>query len=515
MFDASSEYRDCIQADDRHITMYAAIGVGVDQTAVDDLTSVSGDFLPMSNPEHIIDAVYKQTSGLATFEGDGIPTSASAGMIAPPIEATDNPPEVGVWSSVISDADGNISVDITVQMSKAHTSAFRMYTTGPNVLAATFTFIDGDVEQTMDCEVGYGYFSTVEIMTYSAIRIHVSKLDRAFCHLRIVEMEFGSARTFSPASIAGESVWIREMDPTERTMPMDELDLTLVNVDGAFDTDNPASRLNDMGIGTPMTLGFTLRVPSGDVTIPCGRYYIGDIKAEDTRISLSAFDNRWILSDTYTTWSIDTATSFGESLNAILQEYSVPHIIDDGIYSIYPDKDHTFDDSTSILDDLLSIQQAYGIYFVPGREESMMVTTVWPGGDGGSIHKDAVYKWPSPRQTSGYNFVSIGYSADGVSYQYVEYDLRIDRNASKSIIQIVDNPLITTEARATALATRIVSRLSSAEIEVEWVGDPSLDLGDSLAIPGRWTTDNPETYTLVYSEYTFDGALTGVERCRR
>lgn len=515
MFNASTEYKNNIQADDRHIKMFMAIGAGVDLTAADDLVAVSGDYLPMSNPAQVVDAIYKQTSGLATFEGDGIPTSISAGMIAPPIEPIENPPEVGIWSSAISDADGNISVDITVQMSKAHTSAFRMYTAGPNVLAATFTFVDGEAEQTVDCEVGDGYISAVEIMTYSTIRVHVSKLDRAYCHLRIVEMEFGSVRTLSSASIAGESVWIRERDPTEMTMPMDELDLMLVNVDGTFDTDNPDSRLSEIGIGIPITLGYTLVIPSGDVTIPCGRFYIGDIKAEDTRIGLSAFDNRWILSDVFSTWSIDTATSLGKSLDTILEEYSVPHIIDDIIYSMYPDQAHTFDESSSILDDLLLIQQAYGIYFIPGRDESLMITTVWPGGDGGSIHKGAVYKWPSPRQASGYNFVSIGYSADGGSYQYVEYDLRTDMNTSKNIVRITNNPLITTEARATALATRIVSRLSSVEVEVKWMGDPSLDLGDSLAIPGRWTTEAPETYTLVYSEYTFDGVLTGLERCRR
>lgn len=71
MYDAPSGYSDAVVSDNRTIDIFLSVGLGMDTTAADDLESVGGTFLPMSNTDQVIDAVYYLTSEMATFEGDG------------------------------------------------------------------------------------------------------------------------------------------------------------------------------------------------------------------------------------------------------------------------------------------------------------------------------------------------------------------------------------------------------------------------------------------------------------
>lgn len=507
MYSMPDEYKVGINDTSRNVVMYTAIGIGVDQTAADDISSVVGDFLPMSNPVQITDAIYVPTTEMATFEGSGIPTSSNNGVIAPPLEAVDNPPEIGVWSGGISDSDGNIDVSIRFNLSSEHRSAFRVYTYGPNVTSAEIIFGDGEDAETVACECFKGSFSIPVIRDYTSLTVRVTGIDRPYSHLRVVEVEFGSSMTFSSSAIAGEAINIRELDPTETTIPLDELDLAIVNVDGAYDDDNPETKLKDVAIGTPMTLSYSLEVGESEYTVPCGRYYIGEISSRDTRLAVVAFDPRWILSETYVSWGISSSENFGTTLDNLLTELNVPHFVEQDVYELYPDGDHTFDSEFSVLDHALLIQQAYGIYLVPGRDDSLHVSTSWPGGGTANIPADTIYSWPTANQRSRYNVVSVGYRS-GVDIIFMEYDLRSDPKESRSILQIGDNPLITTEERARSLLNRLVSRLASNEVEARVMGDPAIDMGDIVDIPGRWSVDNPRSYMMTYAELVFDGGLT-------
>lgn len=514
MYSMPQAYKDGIQDADRIVQVSMSIGIGIDQTAVDDLTGISGDFLPMSNTIQTIDMIYDATEGMATFEGDGIKTSADSGMVAPPLGAMRYPPEIGVWTSGISDGEGNIDETIVLSLSAPHTSALKIYTDGPSVVQATASFsLDGTVE-TVNCDCIAGSFGTTEIKTYDTITINVSKIDRPYCHVRVIEVEFGSSVTFSSSAIAGEITNICELDPTESTIPMNELDFSLINVQGDFDTDNPVTRLDEVRVGYPIILTYMLNGSTTRFTVPGGRYYIGKLMSLDTRISVTAFDARWILSQSYITWGISTEQSFGLTLDNLLRDLDVPHSIDADLMDMYPTEDYTFDDSTSVLDDLLDIQQAYAIYLVPSRDETLHITTMWPSGDAGAINPGAIYSWPAPMQSTRYNYISVAYGEVN-NTQYVTLDMRADAGEPKSILNIAGNPLILTADRATTVVNRLASRLSSTEIESEWMGDPAMEVGDSVDIPGRWTQDSPMKYTITYTENTFDGALKTVLRGAR
>ena len=99
MLSMPSEYLDAIRASTRQIDAYLAVGINIDQTAADDITSITvTDSLPMSNKGQLTDAIYIIQDGLATFERYGITTAISAGMVAPPLKAVKYPPEIGLRS---------------------------------------------------------------------------------------------------------------------------------------------------------------------------------------------------------------------------------------------------------------------------------------------------------------------------------------------------------------------------------------------------------------------------------
>ena len=81
MLSMPSEYLDAMRASTRQIDAYLAVGINIDQTAADDITSVTvTDSLPMSNKGQLTDAIYTLTDGLATFERYGIKSAISAAL---------------------------------------------------------------------------------------------------------------------------------------------------------------------------------------------------------------------------------------------------------------------------------------------------------------------------------------------------------------------------------------------------------------------------------------------------
>lgn len=507
-------YATAIAALDRQVAIYLTLGTDINTTAADDIISISGSMLPMSNTAQVTDAIYEIFSGLATFEGDGIPTAVSNGLIAPPLSAQDYPPEVGIWSDAISDANGSILWTFSIALSSIHTSAFRIYTDGPSITSASCTFSDGTSTETIEMECTAEHATATGSHTYNSISVTITGISDAYHHIRIVECEFGASRSIAGSETMGEATLIDELDPTEQTMPVRELDFSLINVDGTYDPDNPVGRLPELGIGYPISLSYTILHQGVQYTVPMGRFIIGERSAEDTAIRITAFDARYKLSEIVVSWSISSSASFGTSLDALLKTYDIAHSIDEDLFSFYPEESNVFDEETTLLEDLLRIQQAYAIYFIPDRDGTIHVTQTWPAGTALAVPLNGIFAWPSAKQVTRYNFVSVAYTS-GDTTLYVEQDMRSDPAETKTVLQIVNNPLVRTRERAAAIKNRIVERLKLDTIEVDWVGDPSMDVGDSIAVPGRWSQDAPPSYVVTSRELTFDVGLRDVTRASR
>ncbi len=505
------DYKEAMQAQTRQVDVYLAVGVNVDQTAADDITEVTCDALPMSNLGQLADAIYEIEPGLATFESYGIPSDPERGMIAPPLESVAYPPEISIWSDAISDVDGVMDWSFTVTLSQAHTSALTVFTREVAITEADITFYNGeDVAASGPMEAVTDGVQYVEAVTFDRFTVHITRLEAPFRHARIVELEFGASRTFSKANLTGTVSIIQETDPTMQTIPLYELDFTVLNVMGEWDVDNPVGKFDDIRVGHPIVAGFTCTDGAKKYTVPMGRFIIAEKKGSDTELSVVCYDPRKVLQDIHMEWSISAEQNLGASLTDLFTEVRIPHIIESEVFEITPDNDATFSAEQSLLDAMRHIQQYYNVWLVPERDGSVHARVGPPTGQYGTMSSDMMYSYPLAYSFTKYNFIQVSYGPQD-ALQYHNLDLRESSSEVKTQITVT-NPLILTQDKAATVATRIASALYSQMVEVEWRADLLNDIGDVMGLAGRWTPTSPTDYRCVYNDIEYNGGLTARTR---
>lgn len=505
------EYKAAMQAGTREIDVYLAVGVNIDQTAADDITSITSTNLPMSNRDQLTDAIYEIEPGLATFEAYGIPSAPSSGMIAPPIQATAYPPEVALWSDVISDADGNIDWSFSIELSKAHTSALTVFTREVGIIEADITFLNGSTVTASGPMTPFTDSIQYEAaVTYTKVTVHVTKLEAPFRHVRVVEIEFGASKTYSKNTLTGTVSIIQERDPTMQAIPLHELDFTLINVLGEWDIDNPLGGFGNVKIGYPVVVGFTCRTDVGQYTVPIGRFIVSEKKGSDTELTVTCYDPRKVLQDIYMPWSITTTENLGTALTDLFTDAHIPHIIESGVFDIVPDRDITFSDEQSLLEAMRHIEQYYNVWLVPERDGFIHARVGPTTGDYGDMSMDMMYTFPTAHSFTRYNFIQVAYGSED-QQEHFNLDLRTSTDEAKSQIS-VSNPLVLTQDKAMEVANRIRQSLYTQMTETEWRTDLLNDIGDLMGLCGKWTQNTPTDYRCIYNEITYDGGLRAVIR---
>lgn len=505
-----SDYVSAMRADTRDLDMFLAVGVNIDQTSADDYTGAEAGHLAFGNPAQLVDAVYDIEEGTATFEAYGIPSAVSAGMVAPPIEPTTYPPEWGFWSDVISDANGAIDWTITISLSAEHTSAFTLFTRQVSILDATIEFkAEGTVTASGAMVADLNSVKFEDAAKYDTIIVHVTRISAPYRHVRISEIEFGASKTFNKSSLMDAVSLVEECDPLMTSIPLYELDFTVINVLGEWDPDNPLGSFGTMPATFPVQAGVSCYQGDTMWTVPLGRYVIAEKKANETKLSVVCYDPRKSLQDAYGSWSLKASESLGTWATAILTEMHIPHIVDDEIFTMMPVRDYASKDDVSLLTMFLWIEQMYDIWLVPSRDGYIHVEKGRRTGDYGTMDPDMQYTYPLPYAFTAYNAIQVSYGEE-TSRTRFSLDLRTSTTEAKSQVTI-DNPLVLTEAEAQAIAERVRSALYSAMVEVEWRTDALVDIGDSVGLTGRWSNESV-AYDTVYQETIYDGSLTAHTR---
>lgn len=501
-------YKEAIKADTRDLDVFISVGANIDTTAADDITAVEGRFLPMTNTAQIVDANYLMTEWLATFEGDGIKSSADYGNIAPPIQASAYPPEVGIWSEDISDKDGNINWTLTVSLSAVHTSAMTFYTYASDILEATVQFWVGDeLKGEVDMQPYPGYISESKAFDYDRVVLHVTKLAKPFTHVKLVEMEFGASVAFNKKTLTGTVSLTQEVDMSMQAIPLYELDFELLNVLGEYDPDNPDGAFEALRVNYPVEYSISITKDGKQYTVPCGRFIVAEKVASDTTLRVTAYDPRVVFRENYTELSLTTSQSFGDLFTALFADLHIPYEIDDDLFQMNPDQDITFDSNQyDLLTCMLFIQQYFGIWLVPKRNGNLLVTTRIPAGDYGLFPPELMYSFPLPGSFQTYNLVQVAYGPPEATKQYV-LDMRTDPSQAKAQVAVM-NPLIKTEQKAQELAQKIVQGLIKAQVDVECRADPTIDMMDTVVLEGKWSSGRGTSYKVMYQELNYDGALT-------
>ena len=497
--------------DIQSVVPFVSIGYGIDTTALDDVTDWITDSLPMSNTEQISNANYLLSDNLATYEGNGIPTSVDAGIIAPPVSPAPSPPEVGVWSAGISDENGNIDWQIDIRLSQAHTSAFSVYSGGIThiVDAEVSYYLNGSETRRMSLHSDGADFVQDKVKTkYDRIVFKVSKIDRPYSHVRIAEVEFGASITLSNAKLTDTVDLTTECDPLGLTIPLSQLDYSIINVDGEYDVDNPSNKLDLYKIGTPVYYSLTVEVLDPDTaevtrkTIPMGRYYITSRNADPEKLGITAQDVRSVLHNTVRPLTLSVSKSIGMTLQEVFESMDIGYVIEDDLYSLMPDRDMTMPDTADLLQQLLWIQQFFDIYTIPERDGFIHAVKGMPSQSAEPLTAETLMAYPKPSIARGYNYISITYGS-----QHYDVDLRTNPDSALMPLSI-NNPIIDTEAKARTVADRIQTRFYSQIYEAEAFGDPSLDVWNIMPIEGRWTRGSPLDYRVIGLELEYDGGLT-------
>lgn len=487
------------------IKPYVAVGVGIDPTAADDVTNVSASTLPLSNPRQLFDAKYFMAEGLATYEGDGIPTSISAGMVAPPEGPLDEL-NTAIWSKGLSDANGDISFSVGVVLSAPHTSAFSLYFDGQEAQGQVTFSKAGAGVGSVSFATTDGRWADSTVRTFDAATIAVTHISRPYHHVRLVEVEFGASRTFGEDEITGTIGLIRQVDPYMASMPVDELDFELINIEGDYDMDNPNTRIGEIALGTPVYLSLTTIENGVQTTTRMGKYYICAHDGGDDNLRITAQDNRSIMQDLYPRLALSTTRPIAESISDVFASYNVPHTVDEDVAGIYPNANYTYDDGYSLLECLLHILQKWDIYCVPDVDGLMHITRYGTEVEANpAITSEFLMKFPYISKNVSYNYVRIKHDTG-----YYDKDLRDDPQKPMLILNI-DNPLINTEAEAVTLAERVAGYvLANAEqVELYSIGMPELRLRGKTVIEGRWAN---REYSVSSIDMTFNGGLDMVVR---
>lgn len=490
---------------------YITIGIGADVTAADDVTSIVGNNALLSNPSEILDAYYTIDSILANYEGDGIPTAVSYGMVAPPLDAQDPPPRKGVWSRDIVASDGTIDWNLTITLSQPHSTALSLYFDGTDVSGTVDFTLNGVSVRTIPMSSTDGVFVYDKVVRYDTMTIRVTRGTVPYMHVKLAELEFGATRTLSSSELCDTINVIQETDLLQSSIPLHELDFSLINVDGKYDLDNLDEEginkdLERIAIGVPVTLSFTLI--DGDVqsTHVIGRYTIAKHNAEEESLQITAYDYRAVLQNKTSPVYISTTTELATSISSMLSVFHVPHIVDDNARFIYPTHDYIFDEDTPALDQLLYIQQMYQIFVVPERDGMLHIQYGEPRGTVTPLTQDVMTSYPKPSLTTSYNYITIEYGPKG-NKETFNYDLRKDPNELVGAL-VFSNPLIQTQAEAEELAMRIKDRIFTQKYLAEAIGDPDFRVGQSVAIEGRFSAGSPFTYRIQMLEMEYDGGLT-------
>lgn len=495
--------RAAILSSPRRMNIYMHIGGEVDNTAADDISSTESDSLPMSSPLQIVDAKYALTPNLATYEGDGIPTATEERVRVPPLEPTEGALEVGIWSSGISDAQGAVDWTLDLGFGSPHTSAITVYTSEVNILEAEVTFrLQGEVTLSGTYVPVNDRLQVPEKATYDSISIRVLRLDQPFRHVRITEIEFGMSLTLSRSSVTGTVEYVSEIDPMGISVPLRELTFSVVNRDHLYDFDAPGRDRELVRIGNPVMLSFQASTSKGLETVPCGRFYIRTIDTSNGEAVVTANDPRVLFTDVSTAWTVPTTQSIGSALDDVCGGMFIPHTCDEALYSMYPPRDLEFTSATDYLEDITDMLQLMDVDMVPGYDGVLAFRPHADPEDYGAVDRSLMYSYPLQQSVlRRYNMVVVRYG----DHAY-ELDLRTDPSVQAASQIIVDNPLLGTQEEAVRVAERVREGIHAEELETEWRGDPTLEVGDLAGFPGRWSDAAPRR--VVKQSLRFDGGMS-------
>lgn len=341
MITTSQAFKDEIKAPARRTAGRVFFSV-VDPNSVGAATITVSEEAIISNKDQMKDEEFQTSGKYANFEYNYWKLDGS--YVLPP-KPTETSFQNGWWSQSLSDIDGNLNATASFTYPQDITSAgitifFDILTDNyatdfvVNVYDAADSIIHTEnVANNTDSK----YILQTDLSNYRKIEIIVSKLNKPYRRLRILEVGAGLIEQFDGDKLINLNV-LEEVDPISQEVTTNELSFTIDNENKRFNILNPDGIVEFLQRRQKITaLIGAETVPESFEYVPMGVYYLKDWKTnkESLTASFTAYDILDIASESlYRKGSLATDTLYNLALEVLTDAAITEYNIDNSLQSI-------------------------------------------------------------------------------------------------------------------------------------------------------------------------------------
>lgn len=132
------------------------------------------------------------------------------------------------------------------------------------------------------CEASFGEEGDSGVMDIKKIELTVKSWNIPFHRVRIDEIEFGVYKYYDNSTLVDVEE-VRVMNPVSSELPLSTLDITLLDHEMLFDTENRNSLTQYLTQRQPIEITWTQKTDDCDIEIPGGTYYLKEWHDRDSR----------------------------------------------------------------------------------------------------------------------------------------------------------------------------------------------------------------------------------------
>jgi hypothetical protein len=514
----------------------------LDVEAYEDVTITTSDESEISRLSQSTNKIRETSHRYATFEPDYFLLDGSFRI--PPKE-NQGDSEVGWWSDVISDANGDFLTRPSLEFTflTAHSSIGLTITFDKQTNEYATDFIidvyngsDGLISsETVTGNNNPVYLYENSLDGYQKVVITILKWVNPNRRARIIEVDFGIVREYSGDKLISLRL-IEEMDPLASTVPSNEMEFVLDNSDNEFNILNPNGVYRFLKPNQEMKARLGLLI--GDERyeyIDMGKYFLDEWTVEEGGMT-STFVGRDIFTmldaveytnflqntnlydlavDVLTqanvkTYQIDEAlkeiTTIGFTETIVARE-ALQMIAMAGRSVIRQDRQGAI-----IIEQIeqLAIETGYLTFTGPDNFAGMTTPQVYQDYSFQAIDFDTAYKVPQIKLgTAVTHLIFIINDGFGNSSEYKIVNSQVMKGQGFEI----DNPLINSEAHALEVAEYMFREYSYiAEYQANWRQNPALEVGDIVLVEDSY--NNKKKARLTKQEFEYAGYLSGVSEAK-
>lgn len=467
-------------ADERYISLEASFEL-IDVDAADTAKTTGSEGTFFSKIEQTHDKITAMSKRVATLEPGEWVLDGGYSCIS---ENEDNE-EVGYWSKVLSDENGNIDITLeftfeTPQDSKAFTVIFDDTT---NNCASDFELTvynsSGDLigTETVTGNESSVVIVNVEAENYTKLIAHFTRTNNPHRHLRICEIVFGYLKIFNDDEIVSVSLEF-ESSIDSQNLPSKKLVLTIDNTDRRYNIISPTGIYKYLQKGQGLNVSIFI---NGERTI-MGRFYFDTSKSNDNSMTaqITGYDRLYFMDNiecnigTTGTWTVFEAVEAVINVSKLPITYEIPENIGNrNINKWIPQ-------NTSVREALRLIAQAAMSVCYINRLDVLVFKEPGLGEYTDSLDNDRMSQYPEVTDTGLINSVEITsrneYEEGSEEIKYTASNIQPDEDEK---ILSINNPLVNSQDVAQWLLKMSAYRI---EYDISERGNPEREVHDIINI---------------------------------